>query len=312
MDEVSTPVDAQENDKPTDTEQNASVASEPEVLRNEESDTKADAITEAPVNAEPSSPSPDPVADLLGRLAKGQANLGVNSTPPPQSPAPQEVPTPIAGNSTKSDVQAGPSMEMVNALQRTVESLSNRLSQTEDSIARIDQLEEGLAKAVEETEMVSEEMKDILGTLRISIEGLETRLNQVDTGTSEGEDGNEKIEQLEETIASMKDTIDTLKPMTDDVRKAIDSSTEINKRMDVISGNLQATMGYGIQKAFRCDSCGTGGYVTTQVVCSNCGTESWWGWWPQSEGTVQPKSDMTETANTNLASEVESTLNDAR
>jgi hypothetical protein len=192
----------------------------------------------------------------------------------------------------------------VDMLRNEVADLASRLAQTEASVERIDQLDEGLNRVGEETEMVSEEMKDILGSIRVSIDGLEGRLNQMDTelqalkdqagttpqaGTPAGldEETLNKIKRLEESVADMTDSIGSL---PDEVRKAaanaqvaMNSSEEIGNRLEVIADNLQSTLGYGVRKTFRCDSCGTQGFVASQVSCSKCGTASWWGWWPETD-----------------------------
>ena len=65
--------------------------------------------------------------------------------------------------------------------------------------------------------------------------------------------------------------------------------------MESISTELKRTLGYGIQKTFKCDSCGSEGFVASQVICSKCGTGSMWGWWPTDEEAAELGNETAET-----------------
>lgn len=195
----------------------------------------------------------------------------------------------------------------VQTIQGTVDDLTNRLAQSEKQLAKIDPLEEGLTKAGEETQMVSEEMRDILGSIRSSIDGLENRLNQMGSEVAEvkarepqivrventpvesasntiDEETLNKMQRLEMAIADINETVGTL---PEEVRNALaysqnamNSAQDLDERVEIISDNLQSTLGYSVRKTFRCESCGTQGFVASQVSCSKCGTSGWFGWWP--------------------------------
>jgi len=200
-------------------------------------------------------------------------------------------------------------MAAVGDVRSMVDELVNRMVQTEEAAGKITQLEEGLAKAEDDTMMVSEEMKDILGSIRVSIDGLESRLNELNSEiqivkNSEpqvvesqikeieivDEETKNKVKRLEEALADVNETLESLPEKVDE---AMNDARDVGERLGVISGNLQTTIGFNIRKTFRCESCGSSGYVASQVTCSNCGTGSWWGWWPEkeSEGEV---SDLEE------------------
>jgi hypothetical protein len=68
---------------------------------------------------------------------------------------------------------------IISALQSAIADLTNRVMQAELAVGKIEQLEGDITRATEETEMVSEEMRDILGTIRTSIDGLDGRVNQM-------------------------------------------------------------------------------------------------------------------------------------
>lgn len=202
--------------------------------------------------------------------------------------------------------------EALAELQGAIGSLTGRLSQAETAVEKIAHLEGEVSKVAEATEIVSQDFKDILGSLRSTIDAFEKRLNEmsaqieaVQQSTPTGpaaaagpdEETRGRIRSLEKAIGDMADT---LRPLPDDVRRALSGSRkaageaeELGKRLEIISSNLQMTLGYGIKKAFRCDSCGSQGFVASRVVCSKCGTASWWGWWPTNEEIAENDADET-------------------
>lgn len=199
--------------------------------------------------------------------------------------------------------------QALSELQEIVGSLTGRLSQTEAAMEKIARLEGEVAKVAEATEIVSQDLKDILGSLRSTIDGFEKRLNEMSAqieavrqsapaaATVPDEQTRDRLKSLEKAVGDMADT---LRSLPDDVRRALSSSRkaageaeELGKRLEIISSNLQMTLGYGIKKAFRCDSCGSQGFVASRVVCSKCGTASWWGWWPVNEEIAENDADET-------------------
>ena len=137
----------------------------------------------------------------------------------------------------------------------------------EAALERISRLEEGMAKVSEDTQGISEDMKDVVGALRISIDGLTSRLDQVD--------------------GAMEDAHLTIDPLPQNIQDVTVKTEEISKRLEGISDDLHRTLGFAIQKLFKCESCNSEGLVASQVLCSKCGKESWWGWWPMNESMAE-------------------------
>ncbi len=236
---------------------------------------------------------------------------------PSRATAEQSEPPPARAENTAEPPPRKSKAEALTALEDAISNLTGRLSQAETAIEKIAHLETEVAKVAEATEIVSQDFKDILGSLRSTIDGLESRLNEMGSQIQEvkgsvgapanapaaggpDEETRGRIKALEKAVADMADTVRSL---PDDVRRALTNSRkaageaeEIGKRLEVISSNLQMTLGYGIKKAFRCDSCGSQGFVASRVVCSKCGTPSWWGWWPVTEES--PESDSEESPET--------------
>ncbi len=198
--------------------------------------------------------------------------------------------------------------DAIGTVRNSTDALADRVTQVETLVERVGQFEEGLASAGEDTQMVSEEMQDILGSIRVSIDGLEGRLNGMSTEIQEiktrepdlvmepvaesqnreieivDEETKNKVSRLEETVADINATLSSL---PEKIQFVASEANDTNERLEILSGNMQSTMGFGIQKSFRCDSCGTSGVVASQVVCTKCGTGSWWGWWPEKEPDLE-------------------------
>lgn len=216
-------------------------------------------------------------------------------------------------NSVESPVQIETAQQesispVINNMQDAIADLTYRVLQAEAAMGKIGQIEGDVIKTGEETEMVAEEMRDILGTIRISIDGIDGRINQVSSEVQQlqeskvnepeipptmpadvavDEETRQKIKRLQEAVADMTDTIEALpeeiRTALTNSHSAITASQGNSERLDIIWDNLQSTPGFGARKTFRCESCGTHGYIASQVSCSKCGTSSWFGWWPPYE-----------------------------
>ena len=56
---------------------------------------------------------------------------------------------------------------------------------------------------------------------------------------------------------------------------------EDSVRLEELIQYLPNTLGYGVRASFVCGSCETQGLVGSRVTCTQCGTETWVGWWPE-------------------------------
>ncbi|MDD5094327.1 MAG: hypothetical protein PHV74_08125 [Dehalococcoidia bacterium] len=190
------------------------------------------------------------------------------------------------------DAQDGPVLASLGSLRNAVDDMAKRLAQVEAASGKIAQVETGLAKVSGDTQVLSEDFKDVLGSLRVSIDRLESRLEQVSSDHSGKTTGNEgfedRISQLEGNLANVNASVESLPQEIQSNERDI---LEIRNRLESISTDLHRTLGYGIQKAFRCECCGSEGLVASQVTCSKCGTASMWGWWPPSEGPAASETE---------------------
>ncbi len=50
--------------------------------------------------------------------------------------------------------------------------------------------------------------------------------------------------------------------------------------LDHVETRLDGTPSLGLKHRFRCE-CGAAGSVALHIMCTKCGRESWWGWFPK-------------------------------
>ena len=70
-------------------------------------------------------------------------------------------------------------------------------------------------------------------------------------------------------------------PIAQNFPAVVKQLQELTSRMESVMGDLQATPVYNARKSFACGSCGAHGQVAVPVLCTQCGKQTWWGWWPQ-------------------------------
>jgi hypothetical protein len=90
------------------------------------------------------------------------------------------------------------------------------------------------------------------------------KINQIEVAVAEARVANQQIPQIQQQLQEMSQTIQTL-----------------SSSVQVMLGNLAASPTYDAQHNFTCTSCGTTGHVSVPVTCTQCGVQTWRGWWPQ-------------------------------
>jgi tetrahydromethanopterin S-methyltransferase subunit G len=113
----------------------------------------------------------------------------------------------------------------------------------------------------------------------------------------------ELIENLESTLADLVKRLSTMEnamARLDRLEKQIDNNggasaaapakelkeiksevQDLSDRMNEISGNLKYSLGYGVGRIFQCKHCESKQLVALHVKCTDCGEETWLGWWPK-------------------------------
>ncbi len=85
----------------------------------------------------------------------------------------------------------------------------------------------------------------------------------------------ERLAKLEAAISKLKKDGGGQDPALAKQVKAL--SAQVGE----IAQHLPNTLGYGVRASFQCASCTAQGQVAAHVFCTQCGTETALGWWPQ-------------------------------
>ena len=80
--------------------------------------------------------------------------------------------------------------------------------------------------------------------------------------------------------ASISETTNSVQKVQTTVQELSDRLQSIAGKIERIEENLQATPGYGAKNSFTCVSCSTEGMVAMPARCTQCGHQTWWGWYP--------------------------------
>ncbi len=97
-----------------------------------------------------------------------------------------------------------------------------------------------------------------------------------------------RVEHLEATLERMarldtavSATSDSVTKLEHEFRAILHQLQSIGGQVERIVGDLNSTLGYRAQETFACKSCLVQRQVAARIKCTDCGEESWWGWWPQ-------------------------------
>ena len=122
-------------------------------------------------------------------------------------------------------------------------------------------------------EISAQELREAIETLRTissdlanqtqELREIEARVSQLESGAI---DSNLAIQLYSEKVQNMEDHIQKIEERTKE-------ALEITK----------SNFGYKLREDFKCESCGSKGLVAIHIRCTQCGEESWWGWWPASK-----------------------------
>ena len=85
-------------------------------------------------------------------------------------------------------------------------------------------------------------------------------------------DADQRLAGLEATVAQLAQA---------DTQALAQQVAALSARLEELIQYLPNTMGYGVRASFVCGSCEAEGLVGSRVTCTQCGTETWVGWWPE-------------------------------
>ena len=88
-----------------------------------------------------------------------------------------------------------------------------------------------------------------------------------------------RLDKVESAIAKLAGTEDTISQISLELQ-------DVNEQIKFLKDSLRATAGYNIRRTFECSACQTKGVVAIKAVCTKCGEEILWGWWPGRKETL--------------------------
>jgi hypothetical protein len=91
----------------------------------------------------------------------------------------------------------------------------------------------------------------------------------------------QRLANLEASVAKLSRAGGTGGQAQPDVQALAQQVHALSRRVQEILEFLPKTLGYGVRASFTCRSCQAQGWVAGLVACTNCGAETWIGWWPQ-------------------------------
>ena len=109
-----------------------------------------------------------------------------------------------------------------------------------------------------------ERIMDKLNDLTQRIESMESEISVLWDRKSAQPDHSSNIEVLE----------DRLDRESEKIRKT-------GEQLSQIARALKGTPGYNAREQFTCTTCGSKGHLSVPMRCTECGTEGWWGWYPE-------------------------------
>ena len=101
---------------------------------------------------------------------------------------------------------------------------------------------------------------------------------QTEAGSAVSDPANERIRALEQGMADLNAAMQN---MQQGYQAIVQHLNSMNAYIQDLRGNAKATPGHGLRTVFVCERCAAKGSVATRIQCTNCGDESWWGWWPE-------------------------------
>lgn len=74
--------------------------------------------------------------------------------------------------------------------------------------------------------------------------------------------------------------VESLKKAVERLRREL---TEYEEYVDKIIAELDSSPLIGVKERFKCSSCGSSGLLAVKLRCTQCNSETWWGWHPKQQ-----------------------------
>ena len=109
--------------------------------------------------------------------------------------------------------------------------------------------------------------------LQDSLTQLDQRIRRVEVRQADSSRPDELDSNASQVAASLEEVKQELQTMAERVQT-------VTRELEAITSNLGSSIGYRAKEVFKCNSCQSEGRVASIFRCTQCGQDSWVGWWP--------------------------------
>jgi hypothetical protein len=115
--------------------------------------------------------------------------------------------------------------------------------------------------------------------------GICTAAGQINYLTDGLSDLRARLSKLEALVLSIENQTGSNSGSRDVAKSALQQIQNVAKQIESVTEGLRTTPDYNLGKIFSCASCSSNGTIAVKVMCTSCGKENWWGYWPKKNST---------------------------
>jgi hypothetical protein len=94
-----------------------------------------------------------------------------------------------------------------------------------------------------------------------------------------------RLLKLEAAVLSMENQTGNSNGSRDTSKSTMQQINNVARQIESVTEGLRTTPDYNLGKIFSCASCNSNGTIAIKVMCTSCGKENWWGYWPKKNST---------------------------
>ena len=154
-------------------------------------------------------------------------------------------------------MDAAPDLPRTGAIPALRSGLSRMLSSTSEA---------GLSQGSSGTDVNLQGLQD-------SLTQLDQRIRRIEVRQADPSRPDELDAKASQVAASLEEVKQELQTMAERVQA-------VTRELEAVTSNLSSSIGYRAREVFKCNSCQSQGRVASLFRCTQCGQDSWVGWWP--------------------------------
>jgi hypothetical protein len=94
-----------------------------------------------------------------------------------------------------------------------------------------------------------------------------------------------RLSKLEVAVLSLENQAGNSNASSDAAKSTMQQINNVARQIEAVTEGLRTTPDYNLGKIFSCASCNSNGTIAIKVMCTSCGKENWWGYWPKKNST---------------------------